>query len=112
MIVLRCSAKYPAMNNDNEQIQIKFHEKANTLFFALLKSFELAVKELDRQSEEYKFQHLKETYTQSLKQQLENYAMVLMQEHRHNRKEEELSQNLQHHIGQYLHLFVQKTRID
>lgn len=66
------------MQKDNEQTQIEFHDKASTIFFALLENFELTVKELNRQTDEYKFQHTKETYIQSLKQQLESCAMQLM----------------------------------
>jgi hypothetical protein len=107
---LGCALKYVIMTDDNEQIQVEFHRKANAIFFDLLKNFELAVQGLDRQTEEYKFQQVKEAYNHSLKQQLENCATQLMQEHRQNRQGKDLSQNLQHHIMEYMHLFVQKTR--
>lgn len=32
------------MQIDNEQLYVKFHNQANNIFFALLKTFELAVK--------------------------------------------------------------------
>lgn len=98
------------MENDNEKIQIEFHNNAGAIFFDLLKNFEATANGLNRQTEEYKFQQLKEAYIHSMKQQLENCATLLMQQHRHNRKVNELSQKLQQHIKQYLHLFVQKTR--
>lgn len=98
------------MQNDNEQILVEFHSNASAIFFALLEQFELTVKGLNRQTEEYKFQQVKEAHIHSLKQQLENRAMRLLAEHRHNREGEVLSQNLQHYIQEYLHLFVQKTR--
>lgn len=99
------------MHTDNEKIQLEFHSHASAIFFALLTDFESAVKGLNRQTEEYKFQQVKDAFVQSLKQQLENRAVQLMQTHQHNRRGEELSQNLQHHIRQYLHLFVQKTKM-
>lgn len=99
------------MQTDNEQIQVEFHNSANEIFFAMLTNFELAVKDINRQTEEFKFQHVKEAHIHSLKQQLENRALLLMQEHRQSQKEENLSQHLQHCIGQYLHLFVQKVRV-
>lgn len=98
------------MKDDNERIQIAFHTSANAVFFTFLKSFEEATKEVNRQNEEYKFQQAKEAHIQSLKQQLENCAMQLLQRHSHNLQAQELSQNLQHHIQEYLHAFVQKTR--
>jgi hypothetical protein len=98
------------MQNDNEQIQVEFHNNASAIFFALLTNFETVIKGINRQTEEYKFQQVKEAHIHSLKQQLENRAMLLMPERRGNRKKEELSQNLQHFIQQYLHLFVQKAR--
>ena len=98
------------MKNDIEQIQVEFHRKASPVFFNLLTNFEMAVKDLNRETEEYRFQQTKESYVHSLKQQLENCALLLMQEHRQNRREAVLSQNLQHHIQEYLHLFVQKAR--
>lgn len=100
----------PAMKDDNEQIQVEFHSSANAVFFALLTSFEEAIKGLNRQVEEYKFQQVKEAHIHSLKMQLESAATQLMQQHRLNQQGKSLSQNLQHHIQQYLHLFVQKTR--
>jgi len=102
--------QYVTMESDNEQIHIEFHSNANGVFFRLLTNFQLVVKGLHRETEEYKFQQMKEAHIHSLKQQLENSAMQLMQEHKYNRKANELSQNLQHSIEQYLHLFVQKTR--
>ena len=98
------------MKDDNEQLQVEFHSSANAVFFALLTSFERAIKGLNRQSEEYKFQQVKEAHIHSLKKQLENAATQLMQQHRLNEQDKTLSQNLQHHIQQYLHQFVQKTR--
>ena len=103
-------AQYITMESDNEQIHIEFHSNANSVFFHLLSNFELAVKGLNRQTEEFKFRQVKDAYTHSLKQQLENSATRLIQEHSQNKKAGELSQNLQHSIQQYLHLFVQKTR--
>lgn len=98
------------MASDNGQIHIEFHSIANSVFFRLLTNFELVIKGLNRQTEEYKFQQVKDAYTHSLKQQLETLALQLIQENKHNKKSNELSQNLQHSIQQYLHLFVQKTR--
>lgn len=98
------------MKDDNEQIQVQFHSKANPVFFSQLTSFDQAVKDLDRQLEEYRFQQIKDAHIHSLKQELETCALQLLQQHTANEKGRELSQNLQHHIQQYLHLFVQKTR--
>ena len=95
------------MQTDNERLYVQFHDKANSIFFAQLNNFELAVKTINRKTEEYKFQLVGETYVHMLKQQLEEAAIRIMQEHPHNRKEKELSQNLQEFIRQYLHRFVQ-----
>jgi hypothetical protein len=100
------------MQSDNEQIQIEFHNRANAIFFIRLEEFDLAVRSLDRQSREFRFQEIKDTHIRRLKQQLEDCALTLMREYRHNRHEGELSQNLQHYIGQYLYFFMQKTRRD
>lgn len=98
------------MQRDNEELYVEFHNRANNTFHRLLKTFELAVQEINRQTEEYKFQQVKDTYINTLKQQLEDCAARVMEQHQQNRNRTELSQNLQQFIKQYLHLFVQKTR--
>ncbi len=100
------------MHCDNEQIQIEFHNRANAIFFIQLDEFDRAVRQMDRKTREYEFQRVKETHVHTLKQQLENCALALMRAHRNNRNEGELSQNLQHYIGQYLYFFTQKARRD
>ena len=98
------------MNNDNEHIHVEFHDKARAIFFSLLKDFESSVENLIRKKQEYQFQELKNKYVNTLKRQLESCATVLFEKHRHLKKSNELNQNLQSFIKDYLHLFVQKTR--
>ena len=98
------------MNNDNEHIHVEFHNKARTIFFSLLRDFESSVENLNRRKQEYQFQELKNKYINTLKHQLESCATVLFEKHCNLKKSNELNQNLQSFIKDYLHLFVQKTR--
>lgn len=98
------------MQRDNEELYVRFHNQANNTFFNLLQTFESAAQKINRQTEEYKYQQVKDTYINTLKHQLEESAARLMEEHQQNKNRTELSQNLQQFIIQYLHLFVQKTR--
>src|SRR5690349_21598068 len=98
------------MSNDSDHIHVEFHNKAKAIFFSLLASFDSSVKEINRRKHEYQFQELKKKYVNTLKQQLESCAMLLIEKHRHQKKSNELNQSLQSFIKDYLHLFVQKTR--
>ena len=96
------------MQTDSEHIYVEFHERARTIFYNLFDGFEFSARSLNRENEEFKFRELRNTYINSLKQQLENTALSLLQKHQHYKQSNELDQSLQQFIKQYLHLFVQK----
>ena len=98
------------MSNDNQYIQVEFHNKARDIFFSLLKNFELAAKKLDRKKQEFQFNELKNQHINTLKQELESCASFLLAKNQNKKEAKELNQNLQYFIKDYLHLFVQKTR--
>lgn len=98
------------MENDNENIHVEFHNKAKNIFFSLLKDFELSAKKLNRREQEFQFQELKNKYINTLKQELESCAKILIAKNQHHKQLAELNQSLQYFIKDYLHLFVQKTK--
>lgn len=98
------------MQSDNEHIYIEFHDKAREIYYNLYNSFEFSMLSLDRKTEEFKFGELKNRYIHSLKQQLENAAIVLLQKHQHYKQLNDLDQNFQEFIKHYLHLFLQKIK--
>lgn len=95
---------------NNEHIHVEFHNRAKEIFFSLLKNFESSSKNMDRRRDENQFQELKNKYINTLKQELETHARSLIEQHQHDKKLNDLNNNLQYFIKDYLHLFLQKTR--
>lgn len=98
------------MENENRDIQVAFHKKANNIFIHVLRDFESAAGNINRKTEEYRFNQLKEQHVNTFKQQLEVAAGALLEQHQYDEQVREVSQNLQQIIKDYLHQFVLGTR--
>ena len=98
------------MGNDNQHIQVEFHARARAIYFVVLDEFGDSVKEVNRHKEEYRFVQIKERYTHTLKQQLEDIANTLIRQNQHCRQLSELQHGLQQSIKDYLHDFLIKSR--
>jgi hypothetical protein len=98
------------MQNDADHINIEFHSKAKQAFFQFIEQFQSSVKNIDRTNHEYQFQQLKEKFANSFKQQLEIIAGQLIKSSSDLKNINEVNQNLQRFINNYLHEFVQKIK--
>jgi hypothetical protein len=97
------------MSKSNEQMQVEFHNRANTLFFSVYHAFENAVASLSRRKEEFKFQQLKKQYAETLQRDLQMVAKDILRIYKSERDVSETNQTLQGLISNYLHRFVQKV---
>lgn len=98
------------MQTDNEKLCINFNTTASNMYFDMLSKFNLAVKKLNRQKDEYGFCRQKNACINSLKQQLEIYATELLQTNQCEQQLTGLNESFQILIGQYLHCFLLKIR--
>lgn len=96
------------MSTNLEHIHVDFHNRANDLFFSLFRQFQAAIEKINRKKEEYFFQQTREQYINTLQQQLELIAKNILQNNQQHKEINQLDQNLQHFIKEYLHRFVQK----
>ena len=97
------------MNDGHEQIQIKFHNKATTVFFSVYHAFEKSVSHVSRRKEEYKFQQLKRQFAEALDMELQVVAKDVLVKYRNEKQVKEMDQMFHQLIKDYLHRFVQKV---
>lgn len=89
----------------------EFENEASKLFIQLFHQFEAATEKLNRRQDENVFQQAAARYTASLKQQLSQVALRLMQEHQHAHDNlHHLQHTLTHRIEVLLNEFSQKTQ--
>lgn len=96
------------MNNDSQQMQVDFHNKAKELFFSVYKAFENAISNLNRKKEEYKFQQTKKQYAAILEHELQAIAKSVLFRYMNKKQPGNLDQLFHQFIKDYLHRFVQK----
>lgn len=95
---------------ENEaSIYVAFHNKAGQLYTSLLNRFEDHCLTFNRRNDEYRFRELKEKYINSLKQELQHEASLLLQKYSYGSQLRETDQQLNYYIKDYLHRFVQKV---
>jgi hypothetical protein len=98
------------MDSDSRHIYVAFHERAGGIVSQTLAAFENVIKNVSRRREEYRFVQLRDQYTNTLKQQLEDAAARFVQTNQHNLQLDELQHGLQQIIKDYLHRFIMKSR--
>ena len=96
------------MSNANEQMQVEFHNKASAIFFSVYQGFEMAVANVSRRSEEYKFQQLKRQFAGTLEGELDKVAKDVLKKYKNERQVNEMDQMFHQFIRDYLHRFIQK----
>lgn len=94
--------------NNNEQMQVDFHNNAKELFFSVYHSFEKKISGLNRRSNEYRFQEVKKQHSVLLKEELDKLAKDILLKYRNEKQSRELDQMFHQFINDYLHRFVQK----
>jgi TRAP-type mannitol/chloroaromatic compound transport system substrate-binding protein len=97
------------MSNVINEMQIEFHDKANSRFVSVYSGFEKAVSNVSRRNEEFRFQQLKKQYATILEQDLQMTAKDILVKYRNQRQVKEMDQLLNQFIKDYLHRFVQKV---
>jgi hypothetical protein len=97
------------MTNGNREMQVEFHDKANELFFSLYRAFESASLNLNRRTEEYKFQQLKKQFAETMDKELQTVANDILVSHKHELQSREMNQMFHQFIKDYLNRFVQKV---
>lgn len=98
------------MDSDSRHICVTFHKLAGVIVSQTVAAFENAIKDVSRKQQEYRFVQLKEQYTHTLKQQLEDAANKLVQKHQHHPQLDKLQHDLQQIIKDSLHGFVIQSR--
>lgn len=98
------------MIQDNEQVNVEFHNEAKEIFMSILSEFRRSVSSTSRTQNEYMFQQLKEQHVKTLKQRLEMMANQLIRKRQHSQEVNRLNQNFGQFIKDYLHRFVQETQ--
>jgi len=96
------------MSNSNEQMQIEFHNKASAMFFSVCQGFEMAVANVSRRNEEYKFQQLKKQFAGTLEGELDKVAKDVLKKYKNEKQVNEMDQMFHQFIRDYLHRFIQK----
>ena len=97
------------MSNSKEQMQVEFHNKANTTFFSVYHSFETSVSKVSRRNEEYKFQQLKKQYVEVMEHELQIVAKNILAKFRNEKQVKEMDQMFHRFIKDYMHRFIQKV---
>ena len=98
------------MDQALEHLTIEFHDKARNIFFALFRDFSAAIDKVDRRRDEHLFRDQREKYVTRLQQQLREMASGLIERNHSVKNVGQLSQNLNHHIAEYVHQFVTKVK--
>jgi len=96
------------MDNGNEQMQIEFHNTASAMVFSVYQGFELAVANVSRINEEYKFQQLKKQFAATLEGELDKVAKDVLKKYKSEKQVSEMDQMFHQFIRDYLHRFIQK----
>ena len=98
------------MDFDSRHICDAFLKEGGVIVSQTVAAFENAIKDVSRKQAEYRFVQLKQQYTHTLKQQLEDAANRFVQKHQHHRQLDKLQHGLQQIIKDYLHSFTMQSR--
>jgi len=96
------------MSKGNEQMQIEFHNRASAMFSSVYQGFEMAVANVSRRSEEYKFQQLKRQFAGTLEGELDKVAKDVLNKYKNEEQVNQMDQMFHQFIRDYLHRFIQK----
>jgi len=97
------------MSNGINQIQVEFHKKATDRYFSILHAFEIAVSQINRRNEEFRFQQLKKQYASTLEADLQNIAEIILTDNNAEKQVNGIDQIFHQFIKDYLHRFILKT---
>ena len=97
------------MSNVINQIQVEFHKKATDRFFSIFHAFEIAVSQINRKSEEFRFQQLKKQYVSSMEVELTDIAENILKDNYGEKQVNDIDQLFHRFIKDYLHRFVLKV---
>ena len=97
------------MSNGKKQMQVEFNGKATTMFFTMYRGFEMAVSNVSRRRDEYRFQQLKKQYASTMEQELQGIAKEILVRHRDEKQVSEMDQMFKQFIKDYMHRFIQKV---
>jgi|KBSSwiS6_1023812.scaffolds.fasta_scaffold00656_2 hypothetical protein len=92
------------------QVNIEFNNKAKNIFFSLYEKFAESVKQLNRRKDDNVFQQQLGKYLKTLKSQLENLAMEMLDKNKSTKNISQLNKKLADEINIYLGEFRQKSR--
>jgi hypothetical protein len=98
------------MKNDNERVNILFHNRAGEAMLSLYREFQYSVAAVDRQGQEDVFQQQRSRYTTLLKSRLDGIAMELMNVLETSSDRNEWSHSATRFIQEYMNEFAQKIR--
>jgi TRAP-type mannitol/chloroaromatic compound transport system substrate-binding protein len=97
------------MHNDKEQMQVEFHNRATASFFSIYHTFEEAISNVSRRSNESRFQQLKKQYAVTLERELQITAKDILMKYRNEKQMKEMDQMFHQFIKDYLHRFIRKV---
>ncbi len=98
------------MKRDLEELDQEFNRWANEAFNSLCSRLENKVKDLDRRRDENVFQHTCAKYAETLKAELENIALTMIEKNQHVRELNLLRRNLTNRIHDFLQEFNVKSQ--
>jgi len=98
------------MQRDLEELTVEFNQRATDAFYLLYARFENRAQELDRRKNENVFQQTLAKYLYTLKTDLENIAVGMMEKNQAIREFEHLKRNLTNRIHDYIQEFNTKSQ--
>jgi hypothetical protein len=98
------------MEQNMEQINFMFNDRAKTVFFRLYEEFKNAIAAVDRQGQEDTFQKLQTQYVNTLRVQLESVALDVLQRNERHPQRTQLQRAFTSGINTYIAEFIQKIR--
>ena len=98
------------MSSGSEQMQVEFHNRATDRLFAMYQTFKNATSNLNRRTEEFRFQQLKKLYAATMEQELQVIAKDILERHRDEKQIKGVDLMFHQLIKDYLHRFIQKVK--
>ena len=98
------------MRKDLDELNIEFNRAAKETFHKFYERFEKTVQELSRNRSENVFQQERAKFSNSLKTELENLALSIIEKNHELKQFDHLRRNLTNRIHEYVQEFLQKTQ--
>ncbi|HEX5653014.1 MAG TPA: hypothetical protein VFX58_08070 [Chitinophagaceae bacterium] len=98
------------MDNDLEKISVEFNNIASKALNYLFSQFKEAVATLNRKNDENVFQQLLGKYLYQFRNQLEETAQRLLDQHRSGSNQQSLKGRLTGEVNRYVSEFMQKAK--